>query len=635
MVSSARRGISAAFVALGMILAAPGTGYAQSPGPDDGGVVDDGPEAGDHQHGGMEGHLPPRRENVDLVSELQLTDAEDGIADVTVFKDTAYLAAFAGVCGEGGVHVVDISDIENPVKTGFIPTAEGSFVGEGVHVITVRTLRFQGDVLIFNNEICGDPATAVGGATMVDVTDPANPRILAEGFGDFDTAGVPDETGIAHQVHSAFLWQAGLKAYAVLVDDEEVQDVDIFDVTNPARPVKIAEYDLAAMFPQILQPEIPTLTEVFFHDVIVKRIDEIPGQISQLLPGRQVMLASYWDTGYVALDVSDPTSPVYLGDTDFTNPDPELLESTGAAEVPEGNGHQAEFTKDDEYVIGADEDFDPYALEGTNLTDGTPLSAGQGSDTPPLEPGETIQGETVYVGRACDADAPVPPGDGTQIAVVERGVCTFTEKVANVEEAGGYTAVLIFNREGADACTATLGMSVEGNIPTFGVIPRDQGFALFDEPYDNAACLAGDGSQTAPIEIGTVGDEVSFTSYFDGWGYVHLYDSNRGRMGGAELDTYAIPEAHDPAFASGFGDLSVHEVATSAVDSRLAYLSYYAGGFRVLEIQNNELVEVGSFIDRGGSNFWGVQVFNANDTEYVAVSDRDFGLYILEYTGGA
>ncbi len=33
MVSSTRRGISAAFVALGMMLAAPGTGYAQSPGP--------------------------------------------------------------------------------------------------------------------------------------------------------------------------------------------------------------------------------------------------------------------------------------------------------------------------------------------------------------------------------------------------------------------------------------------------------------------------------------------------------------------------------------------------------------------------------------------------------------------------
>ncbi|MEJ7704415.1 MAG: hypothetical protein WKF47_12420 [Geodermatophilaceae bacterium] len=45
-----------------------------------------------------------------------------GIADVTVFKDTAYLAAFTAPCGEGGVHVVDISDVENPVETGFIPT---------------------------------------------------------------------------------------------------------------------------------------------------------------------------------------------------------------------------------------------------------------------------------------------------------------------------------------------------------------------------------------------------------------------------------------------------------------------------------------------------------------------------------
>jgi len=638
VVREARRGIYAAFVVMGMILAAPGIAFAQPPSADSEAPFDDsgGSETADDtgQHGRINGHLPPRRENVDVVSKLRLTGVEDGIGDVTVFKDTAYLAAYVGECGSSGVHIVDISDVENPVKIGFIPTDVGSFVAEGVQVITVRTLHFRGDVLIFNNELCAESETPTGGATMVDVTDPSNPKILAEGFGDFDTDGVPDETGIAHQVHSAFLWQAGIKAYAVLVDDEEVEDVDIFDVTNPRRPVKIAEYDLAAMFPQILQPEIPTLTEVFFHDVIVKRIDEIPGQISQLLPGRQVMLASYWDAGYVALDVSDPTTPIYLGDTDFTNPDPELLESTGDTRVPEGNAHYAEFTKDDEYVIGADEDFDPYALEGRNLTDDTPLSAGQGSDTPPLEPGETIEGETVFVGRACDVDPAVPTGDGSQIAVVERGECTFTEKVANVEEAGGYTAVLIFNREGADACTATLGMSVEGGIPTFGVIPRDQGFALFDEPYNDAACLAGDGTATAPIPIGTVGDEVSFTSYFDGWGYVHLYDANRGRMGGAELDTYAIPEAHNPRFAANRGALSVHEVATSAVDASLVYLSYYAGGFRVLQIQNNELVEVGSFIDRRGSNFWGVQVFSDNNTEYVAASDIDYGLYIFKYTGG-
>lgn len=528
------------------------------------------------QHDGLDGHLPPRQDNVELISKLQLTAVPSGIADVTVFRDTAYLAAYTTPCGEGGVHVVDISDVENPEEIGFIPTGEGSFVGEGVQVTSVRTLRFRGDVLIFNNEICAESETAVGGATLVDVTDPANPRILAAGFGDFDTDGVPDGDDVAHQVHSALAWQDGLKAYAVLVDDEEGEDVDIFDITNPRRPVKIAEYDLDALLPQILQPDQPTLTEVFFHDVTVKRIE-----------GRQVMVASYWDAGYVALDVSDPTRPRYIGDTDFTNPDPELLESTGEAQVPEGNGHQAEFTRDNEYLIGADEDFSPLGLEGRNLTDDTTLSASQGSDTPQLEPGEAIQGQTVFVGRACDTDPAVPPGDGSQVAVVERGECDFTDKLANVERAGGYIAVLIFNREGSDACTATLGMSVEGDIPTFGVIPRDQGYALFDEPYDDEACLAGDGTETAPIPIGTVGDEVVFTSYFDGWGYVHLFDASTG----TELDTYAIREAHKPRFASGFGALSVHEVATSSINPSRAYLSYYAGGFRVLDIRNNELAE--------------------------------------------
>jgi len=66
---------------------------------------------------------------------------------------------------------------------------------------------------------------------------------------------------------------------------------------------------------------------------------------------KQVMLLSYWDGGYVKLDMTDPKNPVYLGDTDFTNPDPEAAES-GFIVPPEGNGHQAEFTSDDQYVIG-------------------------------------------------------------------------------------------------------------------------------------------------------------------------------------------------------------------------------------------------------------------------------------------
>ncbi len=455
---------------------------------------------------------------------------------------------------------------------------------------------------------------------IYDVTKPSSPTPLVEGVGDSTVNGQGKKA--ANEIHSVFAWDAGNKAYAVIVDNEEGKDVDILDITDPKKATLIAEYDLDEMFPQIKQAAPSNLQEIFLHDMIVKEIG-----------GRQTMLLSYWDAGYVKLDMTNPLAPVYLGDTDFTNPDPEAAES-GFIVPPEGNGHQAEFTKDNAYVIGADEDFAPYALLARNVDDGTDLTASQGSDTKQLEEGETITGQSKFVGRACPGDPAVPAGDGSQIAVVERGVCTFTEKVASVEAAGGYAAVLIFNREGSDACNETLGMSVEGDILAFGVAPREQGFAIFDAEaqYNDATCRAGDGSGLAPITIGTLGDTLTFSSYFDGWGYVHLYDNSGGKM--AELDTYAIPEAHDPAFATGFGDLSVHEVATSETRSNLLYFSYYSGGFRVAEIQGNELVEVGRFIDQGGNNLWGVQVFQKNGKEYVAASDRDFGLYIFRYTGG-
>jgi hypothetical protein len=65
------------------------------------------------------------------------------------------------------------------------------------------------------------------------------------------------------------------------------------------------------------------------------------------------------------------------------------------------------------------------------------------------------------------------------------------------------------------------------------------------------------------------------------------------------------------------------------------YFSYYSGGFRVLKIVNEELVEVGRFIHEDGNNFWGVQVFHHAGQEYVAASDMDHGLFIFRYTGSA
>ncbi len=598
-------------------------GASPTPEPDGGlPYSDDGHDT--KQHGTDAGHLKPQGSsaNVQLVSRLKLKNVvPEKIADVGVFNGYAYLAAWGVVtCKYNGVHVVDIRNPAAPNEVAFIGAKEGSYPGEGVQALHIDTPVFNGDILVTNNEKCKVPA-GFGGMNVYDITNPAHPTPLAEGFGDETTTGQGKKP--AHQIHSVFAWDAGSKAYAVMVDNEEGLDVDVVDITDPKKPTLIAEYDLDQRFPQILQAAPSNLVEVFLHDMVVKEIG-----------GRQVMLLSYWDAGYVKIDVTDPLNVTYLGDTDFTNPDPEAVES-GFTVPPEGNGHQAEFTRDNAYVIGSDEDFGPFALSARNVDDGTDLTASQGSDTPQLTSGQTIEGTSVFVGRACPGDPAVPAGNPSvvDIAVVERGVCTFTEKVTAVTAAGGYDAVLIFNRTGTDACDGSLGMLVEGTIPTFGVAPRGQGFAIFDTAYDNAACLAGTGPEQLPVAIGTVGDRLRFSSQFDGWGYVHLYRNQNGKM--AELDTYAIPEAHDPAFAAGFGDLSVHEVATSAVRNDLAYFSYYSGGFRVAKISGNKLNEVGHFIDVGGSNFWGVQVFQHQGQEYVAASDRDFGLYIFRYTGSA
>jgi hypothetical protein len=572
------------------------------------------------QHGTTAGHLPGSSSNVELVGKARLKNVvPEKIADVGVLGDYAYLASWGAVtCKYNGIHVVNIANPASPKEVAFIQSKEGSYPGEGVQAIPLTTPYFNGDLLVTNNEKCKDTA-GFGGMNLYDVSDPAHPTPLAEGVGDFTVNGQGKKA--ANEIHSVFAWDAGDKAYAVIVDNEEGMDVDIVDITNPKKAFLTAEYDLDQLFPQILQAAPSNLTEVFLHDMVVKEID-----------GKQVMLLSYWDAGYVKIDMTNVKSPVYLGDTDFTDPDPEAAES-GFTVPPEGNGHEAEFTADNKYVVGSDEDFGPYALVAKNVTDNTDITASQGSGTRKLAEGQTITGKSVFFGRGCNGDPSAGAGDAStvDIAVVERGLCTFTEKVANVIAAGGYDAVLVFNRTGTDACNESLGMSVDGDIPTFGVAPRGQGFAIFDQPYDNAACLAGTGPASLPVAPGTAGDTLTFSSYFDGWGYVHLFDNSNGKM--AELDTYAIPEAHDPAFASGFGDLSVHEVATSHQTANRLYFSYYAGGFRVAEIEDDEIVEKGHYIDAGGNNFWGVQVFEKNGQEYVAASDRDSGLWIFKYTG--
>jgi len=569
-----------------------------------------------HKHTGAKGHLPPTRSNVELVSALRLRSApRKKISDVGVFAGYAYLGSWAGpVCRRNGVHVVDIRDPARPRKVAFIAARRGSYAGEGVQALHVDTSSFRGDILVTSNETC-DRRRRLGGLNVYDVSNPRRPRTLVEGFGDRSAPGRSREA-TAHEIHSVFAWDAGRKAYAVLVDNLEARDVDIVDISNPRKPVLVAEYDLRARFPRILQSRPPNLQEVFHHDVIVKKVGS-----------RQVMLVSYWDGGYVKLDVTDPRNARYLADSDFANPDVELRAQANLRERPEGNAHQSELTRDNRFVIAADEDFGPSGLEA-RMGDGGSFTALPGDNTPEIELGTSLSGATRYVGRACADDAPVPAAAGAPIAVVTRGDCPFTEKIARVE-AKGYRAAIVVNDEGRDGCTA-FRMAVKGGIPAYSV-ERSVGFKLFDLRFDAAACRTGNEDRLPVVSVGAEGDTVTLRAFFDGWGYVHLFRNGGGKL--RQLDTYAIPEAMAAENAKGKGILSVHEVATSHEHNDLAYLSYYAGGLRVIRIEGGKIVEAGRFIDVAGNNFWGVQVFRHAGREYVAASDIDFGLYLFRYTG--
>lgn len=605
----------------------------------------DGPRAGTQskQHGSDEGHLPPTQHNVDLVGKVQLTEVEGGVADVGYYKGYAYLNAFNPECAgrpdaQGtGVHVVDVRDPSDPTKVGFLPAEPNSYVGEGIHVIT-----FQGrDILVHNNETCDTAEFVTSGVAVWDVTDPLAPVKLGQ-YGDPDPA-VGGQT--FHTVHStqAFVWQN--RAYFVAQDNQDLKDVDIFDMTplilTGAPPVLVSETGLED-WPGA-QGSYANGDSVFHHDMQQK-----------IIGGHNYLLASYWDAGQILLNIDDPSAPVFVGDSDFPGPDPQ-----SGFEIPEGNSHESYWSSNSKYILSTDEDFSPNRtlFEITSGPDSGPYGAGEFGWTPSIDslPDGTLNGPTVFGGQGCDGD-PLAPSAGTisadpgeeKTVVYSRGACFFSEKVENGQDAG-YDAVIIGQSHGGS----------RGGLLPDGFICGGQGHD-FDEQA-RAICIGhramhllfGDtpgytGADGGDIPLGAEGERYTASTVFDGWGYVNLHDATDPDL--PIIDTYAIPEAFDPAKAAGFGDLTVHEVKTDPRRGiNLAYFSYYSGGFRVAEFGASGITEVGRFIDEGGNNFWGVFPVGAELAGHgyegqhpgigngvrplILASDRDYGLYIFDYTG--
>lgn len=587
----------------------------------------------DEQHGTPGGHLPPSKHNMDLVGKVAVSgaignDKPGHIADVAAYGKYAYLAARrlnTQPCGAGGFYTVDISNPAAPREVSFTTFPPNSYPGEGMHVIELKNAAFTGDVLLTNNENCGSDPARVGGMSLYDVTNPKAIVPLAIGKGDTNNGALAR----ARQIHSVFGWQAGDRAFAIMVDNEEVTDVDIMEITDPRNPVLLKETSILDW--PAAQKNFANGESVFLHDMVVKNIN-----------GQWRALLSYWDAGWVVLDVNDPANPQFINDSDYPSPEP-LLDFA----PPEGNAHQAEWNRTGQYIIGTDEDFSPgrtrfQIVSGANAGF---YGAGEFGWTIKIDAVRPFGGATVWGGSGCEedtngnsisdrAEVPNKATTGADIVVFTRGTCFFSKKVESGQLAG-YDKVIVMQSHGGTRNGLTPnGYTCGSKGHDFQVtasaicVGHRAGHLLFNDAAEYTSQPEGSDMPA----IGTDGASVTADSTFDGWGTIHLLNGNTLQ----EIDNYSVPAAIDSACASDCGTMSVHEVAMDKTKD-LAYLSWYDAGMRVVKFGPGGIEEVGHYIAEGGNDFWGVEAHqlpgDKTKTTYILGSDRDSGLWIFRYTG--
>lgn len=274
---------------------------------------------------------------IELAGQIALGTVGD--VAVSTGKEHAYVTTAAtGECTDAGIWILDISNAETPANVGFIALPKDT-EPIGVQAVSISTRVFDGEILVVSSEQCGKGRR--GAVMLWDVTDPLKPRKLSEHFG-------VAPMGDASRSNAAFAWDAGESAYAAVAGRLAPANLEILDISNPWNPRSLVEIDLESVSPPLVQPALG-LTELVLQNIVVKRV-----------AGCHVALLSLTDGGFVQLDVEDPLHPVLIGNTDYAQVDPELLESLGVVLSPAGGGHSAAYTADSTYFVATDQDFRPY-----------------------------------------------------------------------------------------------------------------------------------------------------------------------------------------------------------------------------------------------------------------------------------
>jgi len=595
-----------------------------------------------------DGHIPKDvNYGFEVVGRDTLAGVVDGnYTDVWSHNGFAYIGTFQNPCSDAGVFIVDMAAAvaQYPVTEGATVASIPSAPNTRINDVRVHTVGDK-DVLITTQEPCGMqiPGWAQsggsapfqvgqGGISLYDVTDPTKPKALKKNFLEFEG------------VHNTFPWDWDGKSYLIgTADTFDLFDTFFVDITKPQSPKLLTvtgALDWLAQDPDAFddgQFATGSSASNNNHDNWVEIIDGVPTAV-----------ISYWDLGFITLDVTDPANPVFLDDSTYVNPEPIV------GEPYEGNAHAAVFGGNGDYIFGGDEDFSPSSFSISFLGTDYPAGVALFGDDP-----NTLSGNVEYVGGDGCAGVPAPTVDEPQVAIIDRGACFFSDKGANAE-AAGYEGYIIVNNAGDGLLNMSPGTNAIPTIPGAFVGQTDGG--VLKDPANK-------------------GKPASASSIFDGWGYLHVINNTGGDVtvpingqASGEFDTIpqmgelgyyapwqAVEELDDNGdpFGTDFGDLTMHNVEADPLTQHITpsftegprmFVSWYSLGMRALEYRpghfhdnsNDEgsysqnVHEVGRWIAEEGSNFWGVHIdemeIDGKDTQVILGSDRNLGLYIFTFT---
>jgi hypothetical protein len=276
-------------------------------------------------------------------------------ADVWKYEDYAYVghwgfadwatgnSRFCPSPPDNGVAVIDVSNPANPTRVATLQNPTGTSA-EDVVVYTAPYGPLAGhDIAASGIQWCGggrhDP-DAIHGLMLWDVTDATHPVEL--GFYDSGccTRGVHE-----FEVESRSDLSPGRTfAYATvpagsypdaenpngLRDAAGKGDFRLIDITDPAHPSEVSTW-------KVQQEGGPFAAQGCDPDGNY-------GHGAEPSEDGTLVFLSYWDSGYIRLDVTDPAHPVYTGRAAFpVNAD--------------GDAHSSQYDEDDHLLFSADEDF--------------------------------------------------------------------------------------------------------------------------------------------------------------------------------------------------------------------------------------------------------------------------------------